>query len=150
MDDRSYQNSSRRGGPLHVGEDDIDQAIRSNSYSTPQELVETFNIEWIVCCPSDSPAWIWKAVSMRWDVHGIIHWNVLPLNQIINAALNCLQLDRLHANLAAKWAGLINCRSIIFHRDNARPHAVVITHQKLLGFGWEVLPHPPYSSDLAP
>ena len=38
----------------------------------------------------------------------------------------------------------------IFHQDNARPHTSWVTRQKLLDMGWEVMPHPPYSPDLAP
>ncbi|GFU32320.1 histone-lysine N-methyltransferase SETMAR [Trichonephila clavipes] len=41
-------------------------------------------------------------------------------------------------------------RSVVFHQDNARPHTSVVTHQKLWELGWEVLMHPPYSSDLTP
>ncbi|GFX21386.1 histone-lysine N-methyltransferase SETMAR [Trichonephila clavipes] len=35
-------------------------------------------------------------------------------------------------------------------KDNARPHTSVVTGQKLWDLGWEVLMHPPYSTDLAP
>jgi len=38
----------------------------------------------------------------------------------------------------------------VFYQDNARPHVSLTTRQKLLQFGWNVLPHPPYSSDIAP
>ena len=34
--------------------------------------------------------------------------------------------------------------------DNARPHTVKVTRQKLIELGWELLPHPPYSPDIAP
>ncbi|KOX75124.1 Histone-lysine N-methyltransferase SETMAR [Melipona quadrifasciata] len=34
--------------------------------------------------------------------------------------------------------------------DNVRPHVSLITRQKLLELGWDVLSHPPYLPDLAP
>ena len=34
--------------------------------------------------------------------------------------------------------------------DNARPHIAKSTCEKLLKLGWITVPHPPYSSDLAP
>ena len=45
---------------------------------------------------------------------------------------------------------LVNRKCIIFHQDNTRPHASLMTKQKLLQLGWEVLIHPPYSPDIAP
>ena len=41
-------------------------------------------------------------------------------------------------------------RKVRLLHDNAKPHTSKITRQKLEEFGWEVLPHPPYSPDLAP
>ena len=40
-------------------------------------------------------------------------------------------------------------KGVIFYQDNARPHTSLVTRKKLLDVGWEVMPHPPYTSDLA-
>ena len=45
---------------------------------------------------------------------------------------------------------MFNRKDIILHHDNARPHAVLGTRQKIAELGWEILSHPPYSLDLAP
>jgi histone-lysine N-methyltransferase SETMAR len=34
--------------------------------------------------------------------------------------------------------------------DNTKPHTAKVIGQKLEELGWQVLPHPPYSPDLAP
>ena len=44
---------------------------------------------------------------------------------------------------------MTNRKGVVFHHDNARPHTSLVTRQKLLELGWDVLPHPPYSPDLA-
>ena len=69
---------------------------------------------------------------------------------MINSNKYCFQLDQLRAALDEKLPELVNRKYIIFHQDNARPHVSLMTRQKLLQLGWEVLIHPPYSSDTAP
>jgi len=44
---------------------------------------------------------------------------------------------------------LSNRHGVVFHQDNARFHVSLTTRQKLLQFDWDVLPHPPYSLDIA-
>lgn len=39
---------------------------------------------------------------------------------------------------------------VIFQHDNARPHVAKVVQEELKEQKWEVLPHPPYSPDIAP
>lgn len=71
-------------------------------------------------------------------------------NETFNADRYCTQLDVLKREIQLKHPSLANRKSIMFHHDNARPHVANKTAQKLAEFGWEILPHPPYSPDIAP
>ena len=71
-------------------------------------------------------------------------------NQAINSNKYCSQLDQLKAALDEKHPESVNRKRIIFHQDNTRPHISLMTMQKLLHLGWEVLILPPYSPDIAP
>ena len=62
----------------------------------------------------------------------------------------CSQFSQLNAALHEKHLELVNRKCVIFHQNNARPQASLMTRQKLLQLGWEVLIPPPYSPDIAP
>lgn len=89
-------------------------------------------------------------LSIWWDCQGIIHFEFLPPNATINAQIYCQQLERLNQALRKKRPALVNRKRVMFHQDNARPHTARITSQKIEELGWEKIPHPPYSPDLAP
>lgn len=82
-----------------------------------------------------------------WCSKGIVHHEFLPQNTTVTAEVYCEQLERVKYALARKFPNLTRVK---FLHDNARPHVARITVQKLSEFGWEILPHPPYSPDLAP
>jgi histone-lysine N-methyltransferase SETMAR len=86
-------------------------------------------------------------LSVWWGTRGIIHYELLPANATVTASLYCEQLDRVNAKLGAKRS---EYDKVYLLHDNARPHTAKITRQKILELGWELLPHPPYSPDLAP
>ena len=69
---------------------------------------------------------------------------------MINSNKYCSQLDQLKEALNDKHPELVKRKCIIFHQDSLRPHMSLMTRQKLLQLGWEVLIHPPYSPDIAP
>ena len=90
-----------------------------------------------------------KVMCIWWDWKGVLYHELLPENQTINSNKYCSQLDQLKAALDEKRPELVNRKCIIFHQHNTRPHVSLMTRQKLLQLGWEVLIHPPYSPDIA-
>ena len=89
-------------------------------------------------------------LSVWWDFKGIVYFELLPDNTTINSEVYCHQLDNLNDSLKKKRPELINRKGVVFHQDNARPHTSLLTRQKLLQLGWDIMPHPPYFPDLAP
>ena len=94
-------------------------------------------------------------LSVWWDFKGIVFFfffffELLPDNTTINSEVYCHQLDKLNDSLKQKRPELINRKGVVFHQDNARPRTSLLTRQKLLQLGWDILPHSPYSPDLAP
>ena len=85
-----------------------------------------------------------------WDWKGVLYYELLQENQTINSNKYCSQLDQLKAALDEKHPDLVNRKHIVFHQDNTRLHVSLMTRQKLLQLGWEVMIHLPYSPDIAP
>ncbi|GFN80802.1 histone-lysine N-methyltransferase SETMAR [Plakobranchus ocellatus] len=69
--------------------------------------------------------------------------------QCINAARYCSTLDHLKEAIRRKRPGLLR-RGVVLQHDNATPHSANLTQQWLQRYGWEILPHPAHSPDLAP
>ena len=86
-------------------------------------------------------------LSVWWDIHGIIYWELLPFNTTLTADIYCTQLEKLKEKITENR--LVHDKVYFLH-DNARPHISKSTHKKLLEFGWKILSHPPYSPDLSP
>ena len=79
-------------------------------------------------------------LSVFWDTKGIIMWELLPKNKCIDATFYQQQLAEMRPER----------RRVVLLHDNAPAYKAKLTRQKLLEQGWEVLPHPQYSPDLAP
>ena len=86
-----------------------------------------------------------------WDIHGIIHYELLGEGEMVNSERYSSQLMRLKDKIDLKrpFRGK-GKKKVILQHDNARPHVAKFTRQTIEELGWEVLPHPAYSPDLAP
>lgn len=87
--------------------------------------------------------------SVFWDAHGIIFIDYLQKGQIINSDYYIALLERLKDEIAKKRPHLKK-KKVLFHQDNAPCHKSIKTMAKFHELGFELLPHPPYSPDLAP
>ena len=85
------------------------------------------------------------------DQKGVLYYAMLTLSETINGERYQTQLIRLKRAIAAKRREYATRHeAIIFHHDNAWPHVAIPVKNYLENSGWEVLPHLPYSPDLAP
>ena len=86
-----------------------------------------------------------------WDQKDVLYYELLKPGETINGERYRTQLIRLKRAIAEKRVEYAtSLKAIIFHHDNARPHVAIPVKNYLENSGWEVLPHSPYSPDLAP
>lgn len=84
-----------------------------------------------------------------WDAHGIIHIDYLEKGKTITGEYYSKLLDRFDADLKQKRPHLAK-KKVLFHQDNAPAHKCAVAMAKLYELRYELVPHPPYSPDLAP
>lgn len=85
-----------------------------------------------------------------WDMKGVICFELMDINQTITAEVYSQQLRWLQDVLYEKRPDLADRKDVILLHDNARPHVAKLTERTIGQLRWEVLPHPPWSPDLAP
>ena len=83
-----------------------------------------------------------------WDWEGIIHYELLEKKQTVTAALYVQQMERVKMAIQEKRTNRHHDFLLLHH--NASPHIANMTKEAIQTHSWEVLPHPPYSPDLAP
>lgn len=86
-----------------------------------------------------------------WDQKGVLYYELLKRGETVNGDRYKKQLTKLNQEVATKRPEWIkrHDRPIMLH-DNARPHVGKQVKQVLEEMKWKVLPHPPYSPDIAP
>ncbi|CAK9816246.1 Histone-lysine N-methyltransferase SETMAR [Anthophora plagiata] len=89
-------------------------------------------------------------LTIFWDLQGPVHCDFLENQRTINSQYYSEMLEhKVRPAIRSKRRGLLS-KGVILQHDNARPHTAQLTRDKLQELGWEVLPHPAYSPDLAP
>jgi len=84
-----------------------------------------------------------------WDRKGVLLIDFMPPGTTINSDRYCDTLKKLRRAIQNRRRGRLSSGVRLLH-DNARPHVSLQTQELLTNFGWTVIPHPPYSPDLAP
>ncbi|XP_023217030.1 histone-lysine N-methyltransferase SETMAR-like [Centruroides sculpturatus] len=84
-----------------------------------------------------------------WDTRGIIYTDYLEKGKTITGEYYASLLHRLSEEIKEKRPHLKK-KKILFHQDNARVHTCAVSMAKITELKFELLPHPPYSPDLAP
>ena len=80
--------------------------------------------------------------------------NVTNIHDLVSQndhrTLLCRIIGPIRRRIAEKTAPFGEEKIWLFHHDNAPVHTSAVATAKLLELGYELLPHPPYSPDLAP
>jgi len=84
------------------------------------------------------------------DQKGIVDKEFVPPGQTVNAAFYVKVLKRLRENVQRKRPDQWRNNTWLLHHDNAPAHAALLTRRFLTDNNMTVMPHPPYSPDLAP
>ena len=86
-----------------------------------------------------------------WDQKGVVYYELLKPSETITGDRYRQQLIELNRALKQKRPVYAERHDkLIFQHDNARPHVAKPVKETLELLNWEVLPHPPYSPDIAP
>ena len=93
--------------------------------------------------------WAGKVMaSVFWNAHGILFIDYLEKGKTINSDYHMASLDRLSAEIKKKQPHMQ--KKVLFHKNNAPCHKSMKTMVELNALNFELLPHPPYSPNLAP
>ncbi|UYV61879.1 hypothetical protein LAZ67_1006929 [Cordylochernes scorpioides] len=88
-------------------------------------------------------------VSVFWDSEGVLLLDFLNKGQTITDNFYANLVKQLRESIKEKRRGKLS-RKIVYHQDNAPSHRSLQAMAAIYDSGFELLPHAPYSPDLAP
>ena len=84
-----------------------------------------------------------------WDAKGVILLDILPKRSTITGVYYANLLDQLRTAIREKRRGKLS-KGVLLQQDNARVHTCKVAMDAIERNGYELIPHPAYSPDLAP
>lgn len=90
-----------------------------------------------------------RMATVFWDSKGILLLEWLPEGETVNSSYYIKILTKLKEEIKSQRRGKWTRQVYLLH-DNARPHTSQQTSAAIADLGFHLLPHPPYSPDLAP
>ncbi|GBP75182.1 Mariner Mos1 transposase [Eumeta japonica] len=124
---------------------ELEELLEEDSSQTQKELVLTLEVT------QQAVSHRLKSLGMVHKKLGVVYYELLNPRETITGTLYRTQLMRLSRALKEKRPQYYSRHDkIILLHDNARPHVAVPVKNYLKTLDWEVLPHPPYSPDIAP
>ena len=84
-----------------------------------------------------------------WDAKGVIMLDFLPKRRTITGMYYANLLDQLRTAIREKRRGKLS-KGVLLQQDNARVHTCEVAMDAVERNGYELIPHPVYSPDLAP
>ena len=84
-----------------------------------------------------------------WDAKGVIVLDFLPKRSTITGVYYANLLDQLRTAIREKRRGKLS-KGVLLQQDNARVHTCKVAMDAVMRNGYELIPHPAYSPDLAP
>jgi histone-lysine N-methyltransferase SETMAR len=90
-----------------------------------------------------------QMVMALFDSKGLIYTHIVPRGTTINAIYTVKVLGIFMKNVKKKRPAMVE-QEWFFHWDNAPVHTAAVVKEWIAANGLQLLPHPPYSPDLAP
>ena len=84
-----------------------------------------------------------------WDTKGVIMLDFLPKRSTITGVYYANLLDQLRTAIHEKCQGKLS-KGVLLQQDNVRVHTCKVSMDAVERNGYELIPHPAYSPDLAP
>ncbi len=91
-----------------------------------------------------------KIMLISFDANGIVHKEFVPPGQTVNQQFYLEVLKRLRYSVRKKRPEMWSSGDCFLHHDNLTAHTALSVQQFLAKSNMTVIPHSPYSPDLAP